>query len=67
MAQAIEAAAENIVGEFQQEMAAVMDNLEKAELAFDDLSGERRGTRCHPVSLGDAGELWVHPMRGTDF
>lgn len=35
----LEEAAEKIVSEFEQGMADVMDNLEKAQLAFDDLSG----------------------------
>lgn len=36
----MESAAEQIVAEFQQGMQEVMDNLEKAQMAFDDLSGE---------------------------
>jgi hypothetical protein len=36
----LESAAEQIVAEFQQGMQEVMDNLEKAQMAFDDLSGE---------------------------
>jgi hypothetical protein len=35
----LESAAEQIVAEFQQGMQEVMDNLEKAQMAFDDLSG----------------------------
>lgn len=38
--QELESAAEQIVAEFQQGMQEVMDNLEKAQMAFDDLSGE---------------------------
>lgn len=37
--QELESAAEQIVAEFQQGMQEVMDNLEKAQMAFDDLSG----------------------------
>lgn len=40
MAKEMEQAAQQIVGEFEQGMQEVMENLEKAQLAFDDLSGE---------------------------
>jgi hypothetical protein len=56
MAEALEAAAENIVAEFQRDMEQVMDNLEKAELAFDDLSG--RMALGYWVT-GSPGDLWV--------
>jgi hypothetical protein len=39
MAKEIEKAAEQIVSEFEQGMQEVMENLEKAQMAFDDLSG----------------------------
>lgn len=39
LAKAAEEAAEDIVKDFKQDMAKVMENLEKAQLAFDDLSG----------------------------
>jgi hypothetical protein len=43
LAKEIEKAAEQIVSEFEQGMQEVMENLEKAQLAFDDLSGKRSG------------------------
>jgi hypothetical protein len=39
MAKEIEKAAEQVVSEFEQGMQEVMENLEKAQMAFDDLSG----------------------------
>jgi hypothetical protein len=39
MAKEIEKAAQQIVSEFEQGMQEVMENLEKAQMAFDDLSG----------------------------
>jgi molecular chaperone GrpE (heat shock protein) len=44
----LESAAEQIVAEFQQGMQEVMDNLEKAQMAFDDLSGGRSTLRSEP-------------------
>jgi hypothetical protein len=40
---AAENAAEEIVKNFEQEMAAVVQNLDRAQMAFDDLSGVRGG------------------------
>jgi hypothetical protein len=48
----MESAAEQIVAEFQQGMQEVMDNLEKAQMAFDDLSGEALFDD-HLVQLGE--------------
>jgi hypothetical protein len=36
----LEEAAEQIVSDFEKGMSDVMENLEKAQLAFDDLSGQ---------------------------
>lgn len=46
LAKELEEAAENIVQEFEQGMAQIMDNLEKAQLAFDDLSGRTEQFMC---------------------
>ncbi|KAF8063042.1 viaA [Scenedesmus sp. PABB004] len=52
MAAEVEAAAEQIVAQFEQGMAAVMDNLEKAQLAFDDLSELLEGQEGFALSQG---------------
>eukprot|EP00878_Enallax_costatus_P047081 GHUV01057462.1.p1 GENE.GHUV01057462.1~~GHUV01057462.1.p1 ORF type:complete len:525 (+),score=160.82 GHUV01057462.1:163-1737(+) len=52
MARELEEAAENIVQEFEQGMAQIMDNLEKAQLAFDDLSELLEGEEGFALSQG---------------
>jgi hypothetical protein len=49
--QELESAAEQIVAEFQQGMQEVMDNLEKAQMAFDDLSGELSLTNLETTTV----------------
>lgn len=50
MKKAIEEAAEEVVQQWQAEMAKAVENLERAQLTFDDLEGERR-TQMH-AALG---------------
>lgn len=50
--QEIESAAEAIVGEFQKGMQEVMDNLDKAQMAFDDLSDLLEGEEGFALSQG---------------
>ncbi|WIA19969.1 hypothetical protein OEZ85_005847 [Tetradesmus obliquus] len=52
LAQEIEKAAEQIVSAFEQGMQEVMENLEKAQLAFDDLSELLEGEEGFALSQG---------------
>lgn len=63
MARELEEAAENIVQEFEQGMAQVMDNLEKAQLAFDDLSGTLVAFSCTLLNYDSALTTGLAPIR----
>eukprot|EP00879_Flechtneria_rotunda_P013426 GHRR01014017.1.p1 GENE.GHRR01014017.1~~GHRR01014017.1.p1 ORF type:complete len:601 (+),score=219.05 GHRR01014017.1:188-1990(+) len=52
LARKLEEAAEQIVSDFEKGMAEVMDNLEKAQLAFDDLSELLEGQEGYALSQG---------------